>query len=75
MNSRAVKYAKLQTIEIKKAFSKKFDELNKIIEKKLEELQACSSDIDVIEKTINETTRRLKWLESIHEKLNAILDI
>lgn len=71
----AVEYAKEQTRAIKKAFAIKFDELDKVLKKKLGELEACAKDNANIEARIRETQDRLAWLERIQEKVNSILDI
>lgn len=71
----AVEYAKEQTRAIKKAFAIKFDELDKVLKRKLGELEACAKDNANIEARIKETKDRLAWLEKIQEKVNSILDI
>lgn len=71
----AVEYAKEQTRAIKKAFAIKFDELDKVLKRKLGELEACAKDNANIEARIKETQDRLAWLERIQEKVNSILDI
>lgn len=71
----AVEYAKEQTRAIKKAFSKKFDELDAVLSNKLKELEECAKDNANIEARIRETQDRLAWLERIQEKVNSILEI
>ncbi|MFR3728270.1 dynamin family protein [Lacrimispora sp.] len=71
----AVEYAKEQTRAIKKAFAKKFDELDAVLSEKLKELEACAKDNANIEARIKETQDRLAWLENIQEKVNNILEI
>lgn len=74
-SSNAVEYAKEQTRVIKKAFAEKFDELDNILKKKLDELEACARDNDNIEARIKETQEKLAWLERIQDKVNSILEI
>ncbi len=74
-SSNAVEYAKEQTRVIKKAFAEKFDELDNILKKKLDELEACARDNDNIEARIRETQEKLAWLERIQDKVNSILEI
>ena len=74
-SANAVKYAKEQTCVIKKAFAKKFDELDTVLSSKLKELEECAKDNANIEARIKETQDRLAWLERIQEKVNAILEI
>lgn len=71
----AIKYAKEQTALIKKNFSTKFDELDKVLEAKLNELRSCASDKEKAEKQLAESKERLAWLENIQTKVDSILDI
>lgn len=71
----AVKYAKEQTYHIKASFSKKFAELDSVLNKKLAELEACATDSKNVEKMIEQTKKRLMWLEEIQLHIQAILDI
>lgn len=71
----AVEYAKEQSRVIKREFSKKFDELDRVLQDKLKELSEYASDQKNVEKRIQETEARLAWLEDIKDRTNAILDI
>jgi predicted GTPase len=71
----AVDYAKKQSGQIKKAFSKKFVELDEVLDKKLEELEGFATDNQNVEKMIKETKSRLEWLENIQSRTQSILDI
>lgn len=71
----ASNYAGKQTGKIKQAFSKKFDELDTILNQKLQELENCANDKKNIEKRIRESQDKLNWLEKIQAKTKAILDI
>lgn len=71
----AVEYAKQQSREIKKAFAKKFDELDEVLSNKLKELEECAKDNANLELRIKEMETRLAWLESIQERVNNILEI
>lgn len=68
-------YAKSQTMAIKKEFKNKFDELDKILEMKFEELKVYATDAENTEVQIQETKKRLEWLENIQNKIEAILEI
>ena len=70
-----IAYAKDQTENIKKEFTEKFEELNVVLAKKLEELKAFTEDNKNIEMKINESKDKLEWLEKIQEKTMAILEI
>ncbi|MNP46251.1 hypothetical protein D3C76_1402360 [compost metagenome] len=71
----AVKYAKEQTSHIKVSFGKKFVELDNVLNKKLAELEICATDSKNVQKMIEETKKRLKWLEDIQSRIQEILDI
>lgn len=74
-SNKAIDYAKNQTKEIKRAFYDRFDELDKVLGEKLEELKNCVSDKETVEKVIKETQERLRWLEDIQTRIQGILDI
>lgn len=71
----AVEYAKNQTRKIKQEFSKKFTELDAVLNKKLQELEDYANDNKDVERRIRESQAKLKWLEEIQAKTEAILDI
>lgn len=71
----AIEYAKAQTKKIKQYFSKKFVELDTVLNKKLQELEDCANDNENVERRIRESQAKLKWLEEIQIKTKAILDI
>ena len=74
-SSSAQDYAKKEAKRIKGAFAKKFDELDKLLNTKLEELKTCATDEKKAQKKLEEAQSRLEWLDSIQTKVNAILDI
>ena len=74
-SNNAIEYAKAQTKKIKQEFSKKFTELDSVLEKKLQELEECANDNKDVERRIRESQAKLKWLEEIQVKIKAILDI
>lgn len=74
-SSSAQDYAKKEAKRLKAAFAKKFDELDKLLNTKLEELKACATDEKKAQKKLEEAQSRLEWLDSIQTKVNAILDI
>ncbi|MGL4607580.1 MAG: dynamin family protein [Eubacteriaceae bacterium] len=71
----AVKYAKSKATEVKHAFNKEFDELDKVLKNKLGELEDCATNSKNVETTINKAKERLAWLEAIQKKMADILDI
>ena len=74
-SSSAQDYAKKEAKRIKEAFAKKFDELDTLLNTKLEELKACATDEKKAQKKLEEAQSRLEWLDSIQTRVNAILDI
>ena len=62
-------------LNVKAEFKKKFDELDRVLSKKLAELTAFIKDSQDMEKKIAESQRKLAWLEEIQTKTKAILDI
>lgn len=70
-----VDYAKKGTRAIQAAFSKQFDELDRLLTRKLDELKLCASDERIARKKLEEAQKRLSWLEDIQSRVNAILDI
>lgn len=71
----AVEYAKKQVDEIKKIFIVKFDKLDKIVANKMTELEKYTSDDENIKKLLDETNKKLEWLEGIQTRIKSILDI
>lgn len=74
-SSSAQDYAKKEAESTKEAFAKKFDELDNLLNKKLEELKTCATDEKMAQKKLEEAQSRLEWLDNIQTKVNAILDI
>ena len=74
-SNNAVAYAKEQTKRIKNEFSKKFGELDNVLECKLKELEDCANNQKDVERRIRESQSKLKWLEEIQSKTKSILDI
>lgn len=71
----AMLYTKNETKRIKDAFKKKFDELDCILNKKLDELNYCTSEETDINNKINIREKNLAWLENIQMSLEKILEI
>lgn len=71
----AVNYAKEQTNIIKKDFAGKFDELDKVLKAKLDELKTCATDEQAAEERLADSKKKLEWLEDIQARVNSILDI
>ena len=69
------KYAEEQTKKIKKDFLSKFNDLDKVLKKKLDELKSYATDMEYTEKKLADLKFKLKWLEGIQNRINEILDI
>ena len=69
------KYANEQTEIIKENFAKKFEELDRVLKYKLDELQSYINDRDKVEKQLEDMRNKLTWLEDIQKRVDAILDI
>lgn len=74
-SSSAQEYAKKEAKRIKEAFELRFEELDKLLSKKLDELKACATDEQRAQKQLEEAQSRLEWLDDIYSRVNAILDI
>lgn len=71
----AVKYAKEQSDNIKVFFGEKFTELDNLLNEKLIQLEACARNNEDVEKVIESTKKRLKWLEDIQIRMQEILNV
>jgi hypothetical protein len=74
-SSSAQKYAKKEAKRIKEAFEQRFEELDILLSKKLDELKACATDEQRAQKQLEEAQSRLEWLDDIYSRVNAILEI
>ena len=70
-----MEYAEEQTKIIKFEFSERFDELDRVLTSKLNELKECATDEEKAKKKLKEAQERLAWLEEINGRVNAILEI
>jgi len=73
--SAAQQYAFKQASRIAGAFSKEFERLDIILKGKLVELESCATDREKAEERIQETEKKLQWLEDIKRKVASILEI
>lgn len=68
-------YAKKEAEKIKRVFTLKFEELDKVLSAKLKELKTCATDEKAAQAKLEEAQSRLKWLDNIQSRVSAILDI
>ncbi|MBN1065540.1 dynamin family protein [Clostridium botulinum] len=74
-NKSAIEYAKKQSREVKKYFIKQFDDIDKVLKDKLNELEKYATDRKSIEEALNESKNKLSWLENIQNKVKEILEV
>lgn len=75
-NSRnARQYAKKQSVQIKNYFMEQFNQIDKVLKDKLSELEKYATDKKYIEKAIEESKKKLNWLENIQNKVKEILEV
>lgn len=72
---RARKYASEQANKIKAKYNLKFKELDAVLKKKLDELESYATDQKKAEKRVQETKRKLQWLDDIQKDVKSILEI
>ena len=72
---RARKYASEQANKIKAKYNLKFKELDAVLKKKLDELESYATDHKKAEERVQETRRKLQWLEDIQKDVKSILEI
>lgn len=71
----ALGFAEEQVEDMKAQFSRIFDELDKIISDKYEELEKCATDQSEKEKRLKENQEILQWIETNMDEINSILDV
>ena len=72
---RARKYASEQANKIKAKYNLKFKELDAVLKKNLDELESYATDQKKAEKRVQETKRKLQWLDDIQKDVKSILEI
>ena len=68
-------HATRETKKIKDNLTKQFDELDKVLVMKLDDLAGFEKSKEEIEKRGKEAKARLDWLNAISERVDDILDI
>lgn len=71
----ARKEAKRQSENIAIEFTKEFKRLDSVLANKMKELKAAATSGENAEKLIKETEEKLRWLENIKHRVEAILEI
>lgn len=71
----ALKYVRRQSNIIVKEFKNEFEKLDNILKGKLSELESFATDKEKAEQRICESEHKLKWLKSIKEEIESILEI
>lgn len=70
-----VNQAKKQVEALKKAFKKKFVELDSVLKKKISEVKEYRMSSGEIEKELKEIENRQAWLNEVRKEIDNILDI
>lgn len=71
----ALTYAGEMVEQMKEDFSRSFDELDRIIQSKYEELEKCAKDQKAQENQLEDTRAVLQWIETCQHEIDEILDI
>ena len=68
-------YARTEIAEVKKQFAELFDDLDKQIVEKYNELNKCASDQEIKEKELKKNKDLLGWIEQCKAEMEGVLDI
>ena len=71
----AYNYVTRQANRIAKQFNAEFKRLDDVLKEKLSELESVAADKEQAQQRVEETERRLAWLEDIKAQVESILDI
>lgn len=71
----AIEYATKESNIIKEKFNDEFEKLDNVLKGKLSELKSFATDKEKAEERIRESEHKLKWLKSIKEEIESILEI
>lgn len=71
----AKKHSVKESKQIVAYYKKQFDQLDKILSVKLNEIKKCATDKENAEKLLHESEARLEWLKNIKNKVESILEI
>lgn len=71
----AKKHSIKESKQIVGFYKKQFDQLDKVLSAKLNEIKKCATDKDNAEKLLLESEARLDWLNNIKNKVESILEI
>ena len=71
----AKKHSIRESKQIVTYYKKQFDQLDKVLSSKLNEIKRCATDKDNAEKLLHESEARLEWLKTIKNKVESILEI
>lgn len=63
------------THQIKSTYNKKFDEVDRMLVKKLQELNQFTENANNIELLLEQSRQKLVWLEAMEMKINSIIEL
>ena len=61
--------------KLSKLFEKKFDDLDSLLERKVEKLSEYTNIENITKKSIEENKAKLDWLRALQNKLNNVVKI
>ena len=68
-------YVTTQSGRIVASFDSEFQRLDENLKQKLSELESYAGDQKLAEERVQETEKRLQWLDAIRQELDSILEI
>lgn len=71
----ALEYADDQITDMKEQFMDMFDDLDRLIEQKYDELEKCANDQKAKEAELEENKKLLGWIEACKAEIDEILDM
>lgn len=71
----ALEYVAKQSEGIETAFNKEFEHLDNVLKQKMEELESYATDKEKAEARVEDTQRKLEWLQEIEQEVSSILEI
>ena len=71
---KAVEYAKVQAEDMKAQFTAMFDELDRIIQEKYDELEQAAADEQSRQAMLEKNRETLNWIETCQKQVNEAID-
>ncbi|WP_223702713.1 dynamin family protein [Sutcliffiella deserti] len=68
-------HAKEEMKKLKFEYNRKFEKVDQLLREKLNELTQFTNDAETVQQLIEESKKKLEWLEKIERKVNNIIEI